>query len=157
MHVSLCRYRTGTLHVSVTLATGPLQGLSAKSGVTISIQAANSAVGASATLAVSNDPVCLASLDAQATTGVRFLSAPKPVAGSSINGSWEARQDLTWEDSSAYVLTYATFSDGAIMDVSTQVGPCSSTVSHRDPDHLAGMDAWNGMLRGCAWMVDYPG
>lgn len=89
--------------------------------MTISIQAANSAVGASASLTVSNDPVCLASLDAQATTGVRFLSAPQPVAGSSINSSWEARQDLTWEDSSAYVLTYATFSDGATMDVSTQV------------------------------------
>jgi hypothetical protein len=100
-----------------------LQGLSAKPSVVISIQAANSALSATATLAVSNEPVCLASLDAQATTGVSFtMGASLPAIGDRINATWEARQDLNWEDSLAYVLTYATFTDGAVMDVSTQVG-----------------------------------
>jgi hypothetical protein len=90
--------------------------------VTIAIQAANSALAASAQLAVSNEPVCLASLDAQATTGVSFtMAAGLPAIGDRLNASWEPRQDLNWEDSSAYVLTYATFTDGAVMDVSTQV------------------------------------
>ena len=31
--------------------------------------------------------------------------------------TWQARQDLTWEDSTALVLSYARFSDGSVMDV----------------------------------------
>jgi hypothetical protein len=33
---------------------------------------------------------------------------------------WQAAQDLTWEDASALVLTYATFSDGTTMDVTSR-------------------------------------
>lgn len=87
------------------------------------------------TITVSNEPACLAQLHTVATTGTT-LTAATTAASSSGSGSgsgvaglptvqpssrarltWQAQQQLAWEDSTALVLSYARFTDGAVMDV----------------------------------------
>ena len=79
-------------------------------------------------VAVSPDSVCLLAVDALATTGVRLVASSsgsaaafspgQPLLSSSPTMYWQAAQDLSWEDSSALVVSYASFSDGQSMDVS---------------------------------------
>lgn len=59
-------------------------------------------------------------LHTAATTGAALSlagAAPAVRPSQPTNLTWQARQDLVWEDSTALVLSYARFSDGAVMDV----------------------------------------
>eukprot|EP00879_Flechtneria_rotunda_P000373 GHRR01000465.1.p1 GENE.GHRR01000465.1~~GHRR01000465.1.p1 ORF type:complete len:1109 (+),score=342.16 GHRR01000465.1:4020-7346(+) len=76
-------------------------------------------------ITVSSEPICLLQLHALATTGAGLSAATSDAlmtnpmrAGSSRAIEWVANQDMVWEDSSAVVSTYASFSDGTVMDVS---------------------------------------
>lgn len=78
-------------------------------------------------LTVSPEPVCLKQLNVLATTGAALswstttalASSPaKPTSRTTL--AWEARQDLVWEDARALALTYASFTDGSVMDVSSR-------------------------------------
>lgn len=78
---------------------------------------------APAVVTVTNEPACLVSLEALATTGVSILpSQPVPqAAGATITLSWQAAQNLAWEGTTARVVTLARFTDGGAMDVSDRV------------------------------------
>lgn len=94
-----------------------MQGVAAGGPVLVSIN--NYPQPPSTLITVSDAPVCLQHLDPLATTGIRFAgSTPTPSPSDNPSLSWVPAQDLVWEQSSAYVLTYATFSDGNVMDVS---------------------------------------
>lgn len=72
-----------------------------------------------AVITVSSTPTCVVSLQPLATTGITFNGpalAPAPDGTAAL--SWSAAQDLTWENVTARVLTYAQFSDGTSMDIS---------------------------------------
>jgi hypothetical protein len=80
-------------------------------------------------ITVSSEPACLVQLHTVATTGVALTAAGNVSSSSDSGGmpvlrpssrtalSWRPHQQLLWEDSSALVLSYARFTDGAIMDV----------------------------------------
>jgi len=79
-------------------------------------------------ITVSSEPACLVQLHTAATTGTSVSSSAAGSATSTQAAqalrprqaavlTWQARQDLVWEDSSALLLSYARFSDGSIMDV----------------------------------------
>ncbi|GBF99606.1 hypothetical protein Rsub_12070 [Raphidocelis subcapitata] len=77
---------------------------------------------APAVITVTDAPVCLVALEPLATTGVGFVGPlPSPPSGGAAQLSWRAEQQLDWEDSEARVLTVASFSDGASVDVSDRV------------------------------------
>lgn len=86
-------------------------------------------------ITVSSEAACLLQLHTAATTGAAAAVAAQAAAATTastavspqglqalrpnqpFNLTWQARQDLAWEDSSALVLSYARFSDGSVMDV----------------------------------------
>ena len=71
-----------------------------------------------ASIVVTDNPACLMAVQAVATTGIEFAMAPLP-SGTAVL-SWRAVQRLEWEGADAAVLTYASFSDGAVVDVSSR-------------------------------------
>lgn len=107
---------------------------------------ATPAVGASAlapavlSITVSNDAVCLQQLSALATTGAGLsataagASPIRPNVKTAI--SWEAQQQLIWEDSNAMVLSYARFSDGAVMDVTGRATVTAAVPAAAGPSTL---------------------
>jgi hypothetical protein len=120
---------------SVVKGMGPGAAAITASGIPAAVPAA--------VVSVSQQSVCLLAVDALATTGVRLVaSAPgsatafspgQPLLGSSPVLFWQAAQDLAWEDSSALIVSYASFSDGHFMDVSGR-----SSVSARVPAAVSG-------------------
>jgi hypothetical protein len=96
-------------------------------------------------LTVSKEPVCLKQLHVLATTGAALaapaaaaLAASPAKAAFKASLTWEARQDLVWEDSSAMVLSLAQFTDGSVMDVSNR-----AAVTAAVPAGVAGVLPFN--------------
>jgi hypothetical protein len=76
---------------------------------------------APALLAVSDTPTCLLAIQPLAITGVDLVGAPPvllPAAQGQAVLAWRAAQSMVWEGAAARVVTLASFSDGATMDVS---------------------------------------
>lgn len=74
-------------------------------------------------ITVSSEPACLVQLHTAATTGAAVSTGAGSTgaqalrSGEATSLTWQAWQDLVWEDSTALVLSYARFSDGSVMDV----------------------------------------
>lgn len=102
------------------------QGISAKSAVAVAALGANRRLLAAATLTVSDEPACVASLDTLAVTSVSLSSAPAALASANLPPPADAfvsrvvvkaEQVLDWEAASATLQTIATYTDGTTADV----------------------------------------
>lgn len=101
-----------------------LRGLALRESIEISLTTFNDALRPFSYVSVVAEPVCLLSVDVLAFNDVTFNAS---VAGGRVGQaeklslSMEPQQNLTWEGTSAYVRTFASFSDGNVQDITDQV------------------------------------
>ncbi|KXZ55299.1 hypothetical protein GPECTOR_3g434 [Gonium pectorale] len=94
------------------------RGMVPHAGVTVTALGAGGRALATTTLAVSDQPVCVDSLDAVAVSNVAISGQGQPGSAGRWRVSFKAEQNLNWELATARVSVLAVFSDGAVMPVS---------------------------------------